>query len=65
MVVEVVLDDHCGLSDAAFLWIVPKKTKDLMALIPDISERTARGWLKELKTAESLIINTIRESADF
>jgi hypothetical protein len=43
---------------------VPKKTKDLMALIPDISERTARDWLKELKTAESLIINTIRESAD-
>jgi hypothetical protein len=37
----------------------------LMALIPHISERTARGWLKELKTAESLIINTIRESADF
>lgn len=25
----------------------------------------AGGWLKELKTAESLIINTIRESADF
>ena len=46
-------------------WVVPKKTKDLMALIPDISERTARDWLKELKTAESLIINTIRESADF
>ena len=46
-------------------WIVPKKTKDLMALIPDISERTARDWLNELKTAESLIINTIRESADF
>ena len=45
-------------------WVVPKKTKDLMALIPDMSERTARGWLKELKTAESLIINTIRESAD-
>ena len=45
-------------------WVVPKKTKDLMALIPDISERTARDWLKELKTAESLIINTIRESAD-
>ena len=46
-------------------WKVPKKTKDLMALIPDILERTARGWLNELKTAESLIINTIRESADF
>jgi hypothetical protein len=46
-------------------WVVPKKTKDLMALIPDISERTARDWLNELKTAESLIINTIRESADF
>jgi hypothetical protein len=46
-------------------WQVPKKTKDLMALIPDISERTARDWLKKLKTAESLIINTIRESADF
>jgi hypothetical protein len=46
-------------------WIVPKKTKDLMALISHISERTARGWLNELKTAESLIINTIRESADF
>ena len=46
-------------------WVVPKKTKDLMALIPDISERTARDWLKELKTAESLIINTIKESADF
>jgi DNA-binding HxlR family transcriptional regulator len=45
-------------------WLVPKKTKDLMALIPDISERTAREWLKELKTAESLIRNTIRESAD-
>ena len=29
------------------------------------AERTARDWLKELKTAESLIINTIRESADF
>ena len=40
---------------------MPKKTKDLMAL----SERTARDWLKELKTAESLIMNTIRESADF
>jgi hypothetical protein len=65
MVVEVVLEGHCGLSDAAFLWIVPKKTKDLMALIPDISERTARDWLNELKTAESLIINIIRESADF
>jgi hypothetical protein len=36
-----------------------------MALIPDISERTARDWLNELKTAESLIINSIRESADF
>ena len=46
-------------------WVVPKKTKDLMALIPDISERTAREWVKELKTAESLIINTIREPADF
>ena len=46
-------------------WVVPKKTKDLMALIPDISERTARDWLNELKTAESLIINTIRESAVF
>jgi hypothetical protein len=46
-------------------WVVPKKTKDLMALIPEISERTAREWLKELKKAESLIINTIRESADF
>mgnify|MGYP001121483891 CR=1 FL=1 len=49
----------------ACLWVVPKKTKDLMALIPDISERTARDWLNELKTAESLIINTIRKSADF
>ncbi len=46
-------------------WVVPKKTKDLMALIPEISERTARDWLNELKTAESLIINTIRDSADF
>jgi DNA-binding HxlR family transcriptional regulator len=46
-------------------WVVPKKTKDLMALIPDISERTARDWLNELKTAESLIRNIIRESADF
>lgn len=46
-------------------WVVPKKTKDLMALIPDISERTARDWLNELKTAESLIINTIRKSAGF
>jgi hypothetical protein len=46
-------------------WLVPKKTKDLMALIPDISERTARDWLNELKAAESLIRNTIRESADF
>jgi hypothetical protein len=45
-------------------WIVPKKTKDLMALIPDISERTARDWFNELKTAESLIDNTIRESAE-
>ena len=36
-------------------WVVPKKTKDLMALIPDISERTARDWLNELKTAASLI----------
>ena len=45
-------------------WLVPKKTKDLMALIPDISERTARDWLNELKAAESLIRNTIRESAD-
>ena len=46
-------------------WQVPKKTKDLMALFPEISERTAGDWLKELKTAESLIINIIRESADF
>ena len=46
-------------------WAVPKNTKDLMALIPDISERAARDWLYELKTAENLIINTIRESADF
>ena len=46
-------------------WVAPKKTKDLMALIPEISERTARDWLNELKTAESLIINTIRDSADF
>jgi hypothetical protein len=30
-----------------------------------ISERTARDCLNELKTAESLIVNTIRESADF
>jgi hypothetical protein len=45
-------------------WHLPKKTKDLMALIPEISERTARDWLNELKTAESLIIDTIRESAD-
>jgi hypothetical protein len=36
-----------------------------MVLIPDISERTARDWFNELKTAESLIINIIRESADF
>jgi hypothetical protein len=35
-----------------------------MALIPDISERTARDWFNELKTAESLIDNTIRESAE-
>ena len=46
-------------------WVVPKKTKDFMALIPDISERTARDWLNELKTADSLIINITRESADF
>jgi len=46
------------------LWVVPKKTEDLMALISDTSERTAREWLKDLKTAESLIMNTIRESAD-
>ena len=46
-------------------WQTPKKTRDLMELLPDISERTARDWLKELKTAESLIINTIKESADF
>jgi hypothetical protein len=45
-------------------WVVPKKTKDLMALIPDISERTAREWVKELKAAESLIRSTIRDSAD-
>jgi hypothetical protein len=45
-------------------WLVPKKTKDLLALIQDILERAARGWLKELKTAESLIRNTIRASAD-
>ena len=44
-------------------WIVPKKTKDLMALIPDISERTTRDWLNELKTAENLIGNIIREAA--
>ena len=48
----------------ACLWVVPKKTKDLMALIPDISERTARDWLNELKTAETLIINTIRKTAE-
>lgn len=46
-------------------WQIPKKTRDLMELLPDISERTARDWLKELKTAGSLIINTIKESADF
>ena len=46
-------------------WQVPKKTKGLMALFPEISERTARDWLNGLKTAESLIINTIRESAVF
>lgn len=44
-------------------WQAPTKTSDLMTLIPDISERTARGWLKEMKAAESLIVNTIRESA--
>ena len=43
---------------------VPKKTKDLIVLVSDTSERTARDWLKDLKTAESLIMNTIRESAD-
>ena len=45
-------------------WLVPKKTKDLMALIPDMPERTAREWVKELKAAESLIRSTIRDSAD-
>ena len=45
-------------------WVVPKKTKDLMALIPDISERTAWDWLNELKTAKTLIENTIRKVAE-
>ena len=31
-------------------WVVPKKTEELMALIPDMPERTARDWLDELKT---------------
>jgi hypothetical protein len=42
---------------------VSKKTKDLIVLVPDISERTTRDWLNELKTAENLIGNIIREAA--
>ena len=38
-------------------WVVPKKTNDFLALIPDISERTARDWLNDLKTTGTIIGN--------
>ena len=45
---------------------VPTKPKELMALIPEIatSLRTAERLSKELKTAKTLIINTIRKVAE-
>ena len=45
---------------------VPTKPKELMALIPEIatSLRTAERLSKELKTAKTLIDNTIRKVAE-
>ena len=41
-----------------------KEGESLSGLIPDVSERAARGCLRDIKTAESLIETTIRKSAD-